>query len=311
MLAAGQTAVRVVNRGASAYDADQRIEVVRGDVTLASAVDRAVQGCGRIYHLAGWVSRDPADAPKLEQIHVEGTKLILKAAQRHGVERVTIASSSGTIAVGRTGKVHSEESGFKDTETSRYAYYVTKIAAEKLALEFHAKTKLPIVVANPSLLLGPGDDRGSSTGDIVDFLEGQVLSFPTGGVNFVDVRDVAAGIIGAMERGRPGERYLLGGVNWTCSQFLQELAKLSGRSAPMMSSPTWLSLLMAPLLRRVMPLIGRKFTLGDSTIEMSGLFWYCDSSKAAGELGFQPRDPLETLRATLDDIYTHHPELRR
>ena len=311
LLAPDRSPVRVLARGASAYDSDKRVEVIRGDVTSASDVERAVKGCGVIYHLAGWVSRDPADAPKLRQIHVEGTRLILESAKKFGVERVTIASSSGTIAVDRTGKIHAEESGFKDTETSRYAYYVTKIAEEKLALEFYASTKLPIVVANPSLLLGPGDDRGSSTGDIADFLEGQVLSFPTGGINFVDVRDAATGILAAMDRGRPGERYLLGGVNWSCSQFLKELAKLSGRTAPMMTSPTWLSLLMAPLLRKAMPWAGRKFTLDDATIEMSGLFWYCDSAKAQRELGFQPRDPLETLRATLDDIYTRRPELKR
>ena len=113
-----------------------------------------------------------------------------------------------------------------------------------------------------------------------------------------------------MERGRPGERYLLGGVNWTCGQFLREVAKLSGRRAPMMSSPTWLSLLMAPILRKAMPMVGRKFTSTTQTIEMSGLFWYCDSSKAARELGFKARDPLETLRDTLEDIYLRRPELR-
>lgn len=282
-----------------------------GDVTKAKDVDRAVQGCGTIYHLAGIVSRDAADAEKMRQIHVDGTRLILESANKHKVERVVVASSSGTVAVSRIDKVHTEESGFKEAETSRWPYYVTKIAQEKTALEFHAKTKIPIVVVNPSLLLGPGDDRGSSTGDVVDFLEGQVLSIPSGGLNFVDARDAAAGLIAAMERGQPGERYLLGGANWTCGQFLRELAKLSGRRAPVLSSPTWLSLLTAPLLRKAMPWLRRKFTIDDQTIEMSGLFWYCDSSKAQRDLGFEPRDPVETLRDTLDDIYTRRPELRR
>lgn len=278
-----------------------------GDVTMAPDVDRAVKGCRQIYHLAGFVSRNPADAEKMNRIHVEGTTLVLKSAQKHGVERVVIASSSGTIAVSRAATVHTEESGYKNNETALWPYYTSKIAEEKAAHEFYAKTQLPIVVVNPSLLLGPGDERGSSTGDVVNFLEGQVLSFPTGGLNFVDARDAAAGLIAAMERGRPGERYLLGGVNWTCEQFLREVAKLSGRRPPMMASPTWLSLLMAPILRKVI----RKFTLDDQTIEMSGLFWYCDSSKAERELGFKARDPLETLRDTLEDIYSRRPELRR
>ena len=311
LLDAGQAPLRVLNRGASAFDSDSRVEAVRGDVTMAPDVDRAVQGCRRIFHLAGMVSRLAGDADKMRQIHVEGTRLLLKAAQKLGIERVVVASSSGTVAVGRTDKIHTEESGYKDAENAHWPYYVTKIAEEKLALEFHAETKLPVVVVNPSLLLGPGDDRGSSTGDIVDFLEGQVLSAPAGGLNFVDVRDAAAGLIAAMERGRAGERYLMGGPNWPCSQLLRELAKLSGRPAPMMPSPTWLSLLMAPILRKAMPLIGRKFTIDDQTIEMSGMYWYCDSSKAQRELGFKTRDPLETLRDTLEDIYTRRPELKR
>lgn len=299
--------VRVLVRGTAPFDC----ETVRGDVTMAQDVERAVQGCRAIYHLAGLVSRNPADAAKMEQIHVEGTRLILKNAKKHGVERVVVASSSGTLAVSRTAAVHTEESGYKTSETALWPYYVTKIAQEKLAHEFFANTKLPIVVANPSLLLGPGDDRGSSTGDVLNFLEGQVLSSPTGGLNFVDARDAAAGLVGAMERGRAGERYLMGGVNWTCGQFLRELAKVSARRAPAMTSPAWLSLLVAPALRRLMPLFGRKFTIDDETIEMSGMFWYCDSSKAARELGFTARDPVETLRDTVEDIYTRRPELKR
>ena len=309
--AADPAPVRVLNRGASPFDDDPRVEAIHGDVTLAPAVDRAVQGCSRVYHLAGFVSRNPADAAKLHHVHAEGTALVLASAKRHGVERVVVASSSGTIAVSRADKVHDEESGYKEVETARWPYYASKIAKEKLAFEFFAKTGLPIVVVNPSLLLGPGDDRGSSTGDIVDFLEGQVLSIPSGGLNFVDARDCAAGLMGAMERGRPGERYLLGGVNWECGRFLRELARIGGRRAPAMSSPTWLSLLMAPVLRKAMPAIGRKFTLDDQTIEMAGLFWYCNSAKAQRELGFQSRDPLETLRDTVADIYRRRPELRR
>ena len=311
-LAAGPEAkLRLLNRSPSAFDTDARVEVIRGDVTVDADVERAVAGCGLVYHLAGFVSRDPADAPKLHRIHVDGTRSLLEKALKHGVERVVVASSSGTIAVSRTGKVHNEESGYKETEVARWAYYVSKIAEEKLALDLHASSKLPVVIANPSLLLGPGDDRNSSTGDIIDFLEGQVLSLPGGGLNFVDARDCAAGLVAAMERGRPGERYLFGGVNWTCAEFTRHLAKLAGRGVPLFSSPTWLSLLSAPILRKAMPLIGRKFTIDDETIEMSGMFWYCDSSKAQRELGFTTRDPLETLRDTLEDIYRRRPELQR
>ncbi|MBM3798004.1 MAG: NAD-dependent epimerase/dehydratase family protein [Acidobacteria bacterium] len=300
--------VRVLNRGDMKTPG---VDVVRGDVTVPADVDRAMKGCGRVYHLAGLVSRQPADREKMMALHVDGTRVVLDAARRHGLERAVVASSSGTIAVSRDAREHDEESGYKEKETARWAYYITKIAQEKAALAFHAETKFPVIVVNPSLLLGPGDERCSSTGDVILFLEGQVLSLPTGGLNFVDARDAAAGAAAAMERGRPGERYLLGGVNWTAAQFMRELARLSGRRAPFLASPTWMSLLTAPLLRRAMPLAGRKFDIDDETIEISGVFWYCNSAKARRELGYTAREPEATLRDTLEDIYRRRPESKR
>ena len=155
---------------------------------------------------------------------------------------------------------------------------------------------------NPALLLGPGDDRCSSTGDIVHLFEGQIMTYPTGGMSFVDARDAAAGTIAAMERGRIGECYLLGGINWTFKRIIQETCRIAGRKPPLMSSPTALARLSAPLLRAVMPILGRKFDLDDETIEMSGHFWYCNSAKAERELGFKARDPLDTLRDTIADL---------
>ena len=294
--------VRVLCRSTSSVEHDSRIELIRGDITSPQDVDRAVKGARTIYHLAGVVSRNPADASRLERIHVEGTRLVCEAALRHGVERIVVASSSGTVAVGRRPVIHDENSGYKEREVARWPYYTAKIAQEKLALSYWTSHKLPVIVINPSLLLGPGDDRNSSTGDVAAFLEGQILSIPTGGLNFLDARDCAAGAIAAMERGRPGERYLLGGVNWNFREFTLAVAEVAGMRAPLLASPTWLSLLSAPLLRKLMPLAGRKFSVEDSSIEMAGMFWYCDCSKARTELGFTTRDPMETLRDTVEDV---------
>jgi dihydroflavonol-4-reductase len=114
------------------------------------------------------------------------------------------------------------------------------------------------------------------------------------------VRDCASGAILAMERGRPGERYLMGAVNWTMRRFLNELGRLSGRRPPMLAGPEWMSLALAPLLRRVLPALGRKFDIDDESIRMSAKFWFLNSSKARGELGFVTRDPGETLRDTIE-----------
>jgi dihydroflavonol-4-reductase len=294
--------VRLLCRGASAWDGDRRATVIQGDVTAAGDVDRAMQGAGTVYHLAGLVSRNREDAAKLHAVHVNGTRNVLDAALKAGVSKLVIASTSGTIAVSKEPTVHDESSGYKDRVVRNWPYYVSKIAAERLCWEHHQRNGTPIVVVNPSLLLGPGDTRGSSTSDIKLVLEGQILSLPTGGMSFIDARDCAAAMVGAMERGRIGQRYLLGGVNWTFAEVIRRTAKIAGTSAPFWSSPAWMSLLFAPLLRRFMPFIGKRFDVDDATIEMSGVFWYCSPAKAAAELGLQTRDPLETLADTVAEL---------
>lgn len=288
-------AVRVLCRGQADFPAP--VEVVRGDVTVPADVDRAVQGVDAVFHLAGMVSRNPADAPLLAQVHVDGTHHVCDAAARSGVARLVHASSSGTIAISRRPVLHTEDAPYKDDIAVHWPYYRTKIAAEKLALSYPFVT-----VINPALLLGPGDTRRSSTGDIAALLNREILSLPTGGLCFVDARDTATAAIAALRQGRPGERYLLGAANWDFAQLAQAVTEFSGVPTPRMKSPTWLSLLAAPVLRKVMPLLGRRFDIDDATIEMAGCFWYCDSSKARRELDFSPRDPKETLRDTIRDL---------
>ncbi|MFN7923246.1 MAG: NAD-dependent epimerase/dehydratase family protein [Bryobacteraceae bacterium] len=155
LLRNGAGPVRVLCRGEGLAGT----ELVRGDITIASDVERAVSGVRQIYHLAGLVSRNPADTPKMKQIHVEGTRLVCEAALRQGVERVVLASSSGTVAVSREPVEHDERSGYKADVAKNWGYYVTKIEQEMLALRFHRERGLPLLSVNPSLLLGPGDDR--------------------------------------------------------------------------------------------------------------------------------------------------------
>ncbi len=295
--------LRVLSRAPSPWDGDPAVETVRGDITSREDVARAMHGVGGVYHLAGIVSRDPKDNGLLYRAHVEGTRNICEAARTAGVEKVVVVSSSGTVAVSAEPVVHNEESGYKHDVVGRWAYYLSKIYAEKLAFAYGLEFGLPVVSANPALLLGPGDEHNSSTGDVAMFLDGEILALPCGGMSFVDARDVAGGIVGAMRRGRPGERYLLGGANWTFRRIIEKVSEISGVRPPKMQPSLGLSLASARILRHIFPLIGKKFEgLDDDTIRMAALFWYCDSSKAIAELGFTPRDPIETLRDTVEDI---------
>ncbi len=294
--------LRLLCRGPSPWDADPAVEVVRGDIASREDVLRATGGVSEIYHLAGVVSRNPKDKWVLYRTHIEGTRNICEAARRLGVQKVVVVSSSGTIAVSREPVVHDENSGYKHEIVGEWPYYLSKIFAEKLALSYWQQHQLPIVTVNPSLLLGPGDNRHSSTRDIALFLEGQILAIPLGGLNFVDVRDVAAGLIAAMRSGKPGERYLLGGQNWTFRELIESVSRISGVRAPKLQPSLRFSLASARLLRWLVPLIGKSFQLSDVTIKMSSLFWYCNPTKARAELGFTTRDPIETLGDTVADL---------
>jgi dihydroflavonol-4-reductase len=294
--------LRLLSRRASRWDQDDRVAIVRGDITSPEDVSRAVAGATEVYHLAGLVSRDPRQADQLYRVHVEGTRNVCEAARHHGIARLLHVSSSGTIAVSREPVVHDEKSGYKHDVVGQWPYYLSKIFSEKLALSYFEQERLSVVVVNPSLLLGPGDEHGSSTGDVRWFLEGQIQALPLGGMSFVDARDAAAGLIAAMRQGRGGERYLLGGPNWTFREIIHVVAELSGRKAPKLQLPVWASLAGAATMRHAYPLAGKKFELDEASVRMSALFWYCDSGKAQRELGFTSRDPHETLRDTIADL---------
>jgi dihydroflavonol-4-reductase len=294
--------LRLLARGQTPWDGDSSTEVVRGDITNPEDVRRASNGVDEIYHLAGVVSRSPTQKRALYATHVEGTRNVCEAIRCHQVKKAVVVSSSGTIAVGTEPFAHNEEDGYKVDVVGRWPYYLSKIFAEKLALRYATEVKLPVVVVNPSLILGPGDVHRSSTKDVALFLEGQIMAIPNGGLSFVDVRDAAEGLIAAMQRGRTGERYLLGGPNWTFRELIESTAQIAGKRPPKLQPSLRFSLASARVLRVLLPLIGKAFKLDDESIRMSALFWYCDTTKARKELNFETRDPVQTLRDTVQDI---------
>ncbi len=302
--------LRLLCRNGTAFRGDPQCEIVKGDVTRAEDVLNAAAGASEAYHLAGIVDRDPKLHWRLYQTHVGGTRHVCEAVAQHGIGKAVFVSSSGTVAVGREPIERDETWGYANDVVAEWPYYLSKIFAEKLAFWYVSQHRLPIVVVNPSLLLGPGDERESSTRDVSLYMEGQIKVIPTGGLNIVDVRDAAAGLTAAMRRGRTGERYLLGGPNWTFREWIHRVAKLTGIRPPQMEPPASVSLWGARFLRNVMPLVGKEFKLDEPSIKMSALYWYCNSEKARRELGFTTRDPMTTLRDTIDDIRLRNPALR-
>lgn len=300
--------VRALNRSADPRLQRSGVELVRGSILDRATLDRAAQGCAGIIHLAGKVSRDRRDEAELRELHVGGTRRVLEAAHAAGVGRVVYASTSGTIACSRDAQhIATEADPYPLAITATWPYYATKIEAEREALALSAKLGLELVCVNPSLLLGPGDERLSSTEDVLKVLRGQIPALPSGGSNFVDVRDVAAATVAALKRGRPGERYLLGALNWSLRQLLTRVAELGHVRVPRLSAPDLPTRWLAYALQPLFSMLGKESPLDPVSIELSQAFWYFDSSKARRELEFTPRDGDETLRDTIADLRERFP----
>jgi dihydroflavonol-4-reductase len=213
-----------------------------------------------------------------------------------------MASTSGTVAVSRRADEMPDETSPAPMEIiSRWPYYASKVYQEEAARRACAD-RVELVMVSPSLLLGPGDDRLSSTRPVLSFLAREIALIPTGGLNFVDARDVAALLPVAMARGAAGQRYLVGGHNWTFAEFLGRLERLSKVPGPKFKVPGRLPLLATRAQAALYRHGGRKPPLEPQSVEMAEYFWYFDSGKAARELGFIPREAADTLFDTVTYI---------
>ena len=299
----GAGPLRVLSTSAPGWLEELGVETVTGSITSAEDVRRAVEGVAEVYHLAGRVSRGPEDAHLMYKLHVEGTRVLCEAAREAGVRSIVAASTSGTVAVTETGDVVPDEEWPTPLDiVSRWPYYASKVYQERVALENFGGKGRRLVLMNPSLLLGPGDERLSSTKVVLDFLARKIPTVPKGGLSFVDARDAAAAFRAAMERGAHGERYLLGAANWTFDKFFGRLERITKVPAPFISLPSKLTLTGARALNSLYKHWKLAPPVEPAEIEMADHFWYLDSSKAAAELGFAPRDPAVTLLDTVNYV---------
>lgn len=300
LIEAGTGNVRVMASSAPRRLIELGVESFEGSITNASDVGRAVEGVTEIYHLAGRVSRERDDAREMMAIHVEGTRLLCEAARAANVKSIVMASTSGTIAVTETGEEIPDETWPPPLDIiSRWPYYASKYYQEQVALENFSGRGLRLVIVNPSLLLGPGDERLSSTKVILDFLARKINAVPRGGLSFVDVRDAATAFRAAMSEGKHGERYLLGSANWTFDKFFGRLERISKTPGPRLSLPKSFAVAGSKLVDALFRQWNMAPPVEAETVEMAEYFWYLDDRKARSELGFTARDPAETLHEAI------------
>jgi dihydroflavonol-4-reductase len=298
-LDAGQKNLRVMASSVPSWMKDAGVEPFAGSVTNADHVATATKDCEAIYHLAGKVSFDYDGARQMNKLHVEGTRLLCEAAKENGVKNFILASSSGTSAITDDGTITDETYPQPVEILSKWAYYASKYYQEKTALGIFKAKGERLVILNPSLLLGEGDDRLSSTKVVLDFMAKKLPITPGGGLNFVDARDAATAFLNAIDKGRHQERYLLGAVNWTVKEFFARLERLTGVSAPMFTVPKKMAVFGSNLIDSLYKNWNRTAPFEASEVEMGEYFWYFDSYKAETELNFTTRDPMETLNDTV------------
>ncbi|HVN08654.1 MAG TPA: hopanoid-associated sugar epimerase [Patescibacteria group bacterium] len=283
-------AVRVLVRPSSRVEMLDGIacERVTGDLRDLESLHSALRGIQRVFHVAAdyrlW-SRDPSE---IYSSNVEGTRNLLSVARECGVERVVYTSTVATIAVPVTGEKLPDESTPARLEQMIGHYKRSKYIAESEALAF-ARHGLNVVVVNPTTPVGPGDWKPTPTGRIiVDFLNGKMPAFVDTGLNLVAVEDVAEGHLLAAERGKPGERYLLGAENLSLEQILGTLAKITGRRAPRARIPHSVALVAAYVDSAVSRLLGREPHIPVEGVKIARHRMFVNTSRAERELGFRP-----------------------
>lgn len=274
------------------------VERVTGDLRDAASLERAVAGCELVFHVAAdyrlWARRPE----ELYRSNVEGTRNLLAAARNAGVARVVYTSTVGCIGIPPGGL------GNEDTPVSigdmAGDYKRSKFLAEQVALEF-ARDGLPVVIVNPTAPVGDHDVKPTPTGKMVaDFLNGRMPAFIDTGLNVVDARDVAEGHLLACERGRAGERYILGSENLTLAQILEKLAKITGRKAPTMRLPYAVAYCAGACSTAWAGVTGKPPRVPLDAVRMAKKKMWVTHEKASRELGFNPAPAEQALARAVE-----------
>jgi dihydroflavonol-4-reductase len=297
LLAAGAT-VRVLARpGGDRRALDGvKVELAEGDLTDAASIRRAVAGVQTVYHAAADYRLWTPDPGALYRANVDGTRAVLEAAAQAGVGRVVYTSSVGALGIPKDGTP-----GREDTPVTLGDmvgdYKRSKFLAERVALDF-ARQGLPVVVVNPSAPVGPWDVKPTPTGQmIVDFMRGRMVGTLDTGLNIVHVRDVARGHLLAAERGKPGERYILGQArgNLSLTEIFRMLASITGGRAPRFRVPYALAWCSAAVCEGVARVTGKPPAVPLTGVRMARKRMYFDPAKAVRDLGLPQTEPRQAL----------------
>lgn len=267
------------------------VEVVEGDVRDAASLERAIDGVDTVYHCAADYRLFARRCSEIYRTNVEGTERVCEACARLGVRRLVYTSSVGALGLRRDGRPADEETAIERKEVVGH-YKRSKFDAERV-IDSWVERGLPVVVTCPSTPVGEMDIKPTPTGQIiVDFLAGRMRAYVATGLNLIDVKDVAIGHLLAAERGRIGERYILGHQNLMLKEIFEILSRVSGVPAPRVRLPSWVPIAFGAVDTALARVTGGAPRVPLEGARMATKPMYFDASKAIRELGL-PQSPIE------------------
>lgn len=272
------------------------VEIVAGDLRDHSSLESALTGCQNLFHVAADYRLWVPDPKTMYEINVEGTRALMIAASKKGIERIVYTSSVATLGLNADGSPANEDTP-SSLETKIGNYKRSKFLAEQLVTQLTHELSLPLVIVNPSTPIGPGDVRPTPTGRLVlDTLTERMPAYLDTGLNVAHVDDIAYGHLLAFQKGKVGERYILGGENLMLFQILKSIDEIRGNPKNRFKIPTNLMLPIAWGMEKAARLTNTEPRATLDSIRMAKKRMFFSSEKAKQQLGYQHRPAFDALK---------------
>jgi len=268
-----------------------RLELNCGDISDIESVRRAINGCDAVFHLAALYANWLPDSGLMYRINEEGTRNVMQACRDAGIRKIVYCSS--VAALGAHGKTPVDEKARFNLNSTKDHYYISKYRAEQIVLQY-TRRGLPVVIVNPSNPIGPRDIGPTPTGAlIISILKKRIPAFVDGGINLIDVTDCARGIVAAMEKGRVGEKYILGNTNISIKAYFDLIVKVAGKGlSPVIRLPAWLAVYSGYGYQLLARITGKTPITSASWVRVGSHYSWWDCTKARTEIDLGQR-PIE------------------
>ncbi len=280
------------------------VELVYGDITDFHSVKAALKGCDRVFHLAAIYAIWLPDPKMMYWVNVQGTKNVLEACLQKKIKKVVHTSS--VAALGAHGRERpADESAQFNLWHTRDHYYISKFQAEQAALDYHRRG-LPVVIVNPTNPCGSHDLNPTPNGRlIIDIIKGKLPGYVDGGINVSDIGDTARGHVLAMEKGRSGEKYILGNTNVSIKEYFDLIAEVGGGKSPSIRIPKPAAVLSGYLYQLLAEITRKPPMTTAAWVRVGSEYSFWDSSKAVEELGM-PQTPIrDSIQGAIDWFKEH------